>query len=202
MTMKKYIITASCNPYNAHSHYNGQRVLRYDMTTPTLWVNDDDYGDGYSLEEAMDILDSYANQLNDDTSFCDDEWIEQLRKEVKEDYGDDLDTSWYVGEGWYANNSLVYKRGDMYLQDDVVTYSIADIEDYPLPSISKREASIHVAKTYIDYASEYEDYDDIEGLIEALTIISNIDKEKVFANDVERYLNPYLDQLKEFLDEQ
>lgn len=128
--MTKYIITAACNPYNARTHYNGERVLKMDMTTPVKWVCRDDYGSGYSLDEAMDILDSFANQLSDDVSYIDDEWLKQLVAEAKEYDDIDLDTSWYKGEGWYANEYQVYKHGDMYLRDDVMDYAIEEMDDY------------------------------------------------------------------------
>lgn len=128
--MTKYIITAACNPYNARTHYNGQRVLKMDMTTPVKWVMEDGYGDGLSLEKAMDVLDGYANQLSDDVSYIDDEWLAQMVAEAKEYDGVDLDTSWYKGAGWYANEYQVYKRGDMYLRDDVMDYAIEEMDDY------------------------------------------------------------------------
>lgn len=126
--MKKYMITAACNPYNAGTHYNGQRVLRYDMTTPIKWVMEDAYGDGLTLEEAQDILDSYANQLSDDTSYIDDEWLAQMIAEAKEYDEVDLDTLWYKGAGWYCNEHLVYQRGDESLRDDVMLYWIEEME--------------------------------------------------------------------------
>lgn len=126
--MKKYMITAACNPYNARTHYNGQRVLRYDMTTPINWVMEDSDGDGLTLEEAQDILDSYANQLSDDTSYIDDEWLAQMVAEAKEYDEVDLDTSWYKGAGWYCNEHLVYQRGEESLRDDVMLYWIEEME--------------------------------------------------------------------------
>ena len=126
--MKKYMITAACNSYNARTHYNGQRVLRYDMTTPIKWVMEDAYGDGLTLEEAQDILDSYANQLSDDTLYIDDEWLAQMIAEAKEYDEVDLDTSWYKGAGWYCNEHLVYQRGDESLRDDVMLYWIEEME--------------------------------------------------------------------------
>lgn len=128
--MTKYIITAACNPYNAHTHFNGQRVLKMDMTTPVKWVMEDGYGDGLSLEEAMNILDSYANQLSDDVSYIDDEWLAQMVAEAKEYDEVDLDTSWYKGAGWYTGEYQVYKRGDMYLRDDVMDYAIEEMDEY------------------------------------------------------------------------
>ena len=52
-TTNKKMVVAQCNPYNAKSHYNSQRVINYDMTTPVKWVMDDDYGYGLSEEEAL-----------------------------------------------------------------------------------------------------------------------------------------------------
>lgn len=128
--MKKYIITAACNPYNARTHYNGERVLRYDMTTPIKWVIDDFYGEGLSLEEAMDILDSFAHQLGDDVRWMDDYNLAEDVRFFKEEENIDLDTSWYKGEGWYRDEYQVYKRGDMCLRDDVMDYAIEEMDDY------------------------------------------------------------------------
>ena len=128
--MKKYIITASCNPYHARCHYNGQLVLKYDMATPVKWVADDFYGQGLSLDEAMDILDGYANQLNDDTHYENDESVQSWAAELLETDGVVLDTTWFKGAGWYENNVLVYKRGDMGLEDDVMYYAIEEMDDY------------------------------------------------------------------------
>lgn len=129
--MKKYIITGSCDPYNARFHFNGSnnQPLRYDMTTPVEWVVDDDYGRGYTLEEAYNILDGYANQMSDDVSYCDDEWIKQMVDEAKEYDDIDLDTSWYKGAGWYCGETLVYQHGDEYLRDDSMNYSIVAMDE-------------------------------------------------------------------------
>lgn len=129
--MKKYIITGSCDPYNARFHFNSSnnQPLRYDMTTPVEWVVNDDYGYGYTLEEAYNILDGYANQMSDDVSYCDDEWIKQMVDEAKEYDDIDLDTSWYKGAGWYCGETLVYQHGDEYLRDDSMNYSIVAMDE-------------------------------------------------------------------------
>ena len=124
--MKKYRIIANCDPYNARIHHHNEQVLKYDGATPLEWVVDDSYGDGYTLEEAYDILDSYANQLNDDTFYEDDALIAEMRRELEE-YGEEADFSWYEGAGWYENNVLVYRHGDCYLRDDVMLYSIDEL---------------------------------------------------------------------------
>lgn len=123
-TMKKYMITAQCDPYNSRWHYRNERVLADDMGTPTKWVMQDDL----SLEDAMDILDTYADQLSDDVSYINDEWLAQMVAEAKEYDEVDLDTSWYKGAGWYSNEYLVYQRGDESLRDDVMLYWIEEME--------------------------------------------------------------------------
>ena len=127
MTNKIYRIVASCDPYNSRFHYNGQEVLRYDMATPIEWVHDDNYGYGYTLEEAFDILDGFADNLGDNVSYEDDASIEDLRAQFLEDTGEELDTSWYKGPGWYEENYRVYAHGDMFLRDDTMTYSVEPI---------------------------------------------------------------------------
>jgi hypothetical protein len=100
------------------------------MTTPIKWVNDDFYGAGLTLDEAMDILDRYANELGDDIRWVDDANLAEDVRYFKEEEGIDLDTSWYKGEGWYRDEYQVYKRGDMHLQDDVMCYAIEEMDDY------------------------------------------------------------------------
>lgn len=133
--MKKYRIIAKCDPYNARSHYHGEDVIKFDGATPTAWVIDDFYGKGLSLEEARGILDGYANQLNDNTFYYDDASIAQWKDEL-EKYDEEMpDFSWYRGAGWYENNECVYYRGEDYLRDDVMTYSI---EEMPEPKYDVR----------------------------------------------------------------
>lgn len=129
MEQKKYRIVGSCNPYHARFHYNGyNEVLRYDGMTPVEWVVDDDYGYGFTLEEAMNKLDSYADNINDDTLYIDNAWLREMIEEVVAEETSISDTSWYKGAGWYKNNVLVYQHGDMSLRDDVMLYSITEIE--------------------------------------------------------------------------
>lgn len=125
---KLYVITATCDPYNARRHYYNQEVLKYNGTTPVYWIQDDNYGDGYTIDEAMRILDSYANDMNDDVVYIDDDYIQEEKRYFREE-DMDYDTSWYEGEGWYENNYLVYKHGDMSLRDDVMCYEIEALED-------------------------------------------------------------------------
>lgn len=127
--MTRYWIIAKCDPHNARFHFNecNNKPIRYDGATCVEWVVDDNYEDGYTIEEAYDILDRYADQLNDDTCYYDDDLVEQMRVEYREYEGAELDISWYVGAGWYENQYQVYKHGDESLRDDVMLYSIEAI---------------------------------------------------------------------------
>lgn len=126
--MKKYIITGRCNPYHAQFHFDASnnQPLEYDLATPVKWVVDDCFGFGYDLEEARNILDSYADRMSDDTSYEDDAWIAQMVAEATE-YDVELDVSWYKGAGWYCNETLVYQHGDDTLYDDVMLYCIEEV---------------------------------------------------------------------------
>lgn len=127
--MKKYNVTASCDPYNAHKHYHGEDVIRYDGITPTEWIMERDL----TLEEAFDVLDKYACDLGDDYIWMSDDCIADLKAELikYEELSEREATeavSWYKGEGVYCNNILVYRRGDMDIRDDVMRYGIEEVE--------------------------------------------------------------------------
>lgn len=121
-----FIFLWKCDPYNARFHHHGQRVIRYDHATPVEWVMEE----GLSLEEAQRILDSYTCDLGDDYSWYDDNAIEGMKEALREDDVDiaTVDFSWYKGEGVYTCDELVYKHGDMALRDDVMLYSIEEME--------------------------------------------------------------------------
>ena len=132
-TDTKKMIVASCNPYNARTHYNGERVLEYDMTTPVKWVINDDYGFGLTDEEAHKVMESYANAY-DNAEYFDEASLEEYVAMVKDNYEyendapyeGDVDTSWFKGAGYYENEYPIYLVGDDYYREDVMTYSIVD----------------------------------------------------------------------------
>ena len=128
--MANYIITGQCDPYNARFHFNecNNQALVYDGATPVKWVVDDNYGDGYTLEEAQNMLDTYANMMSDDVVFNDDSWIQQIISDAKED-GEEVDTKWYKGEGWYCGECLMYQHGDDSLRDDAMLYRIEAMDE-------------------------------------------------------------------------
>lgn len=120
------IIACSCDPYNAGRHYNGEKVLRRNGQTPVQWVIE--VCD--SKEEAKEklymlCLDSCGDQSGPEDSdsiaafvaaVCADEDCEP----------EDVDTSWYKGEGVYCsdNNVPVMLKGETSFDDDVLHYSI------------------------------------------------------------------------------
>lgn len=53
-----YRIIASCDPYNAKSHYHGEKVIRRDGATPVEWIHDN--REGMTLEDANAVLLQYA----------------------------------------------------------------------------------------------------------------------------------------------
>ena len=199
--MKKYIITATCDPYNARFHYHNQRVLKMNMTTPTKWVMDDDYERGYTLEEAMTILDGYANQLSDNVSYIDDEWLQQMVAEAKEYDDIDLDTSWYKGAGWYADENLVYQRGDMSLSYDSMTYCIEEMDDYfsqyNPDRITSAEAIDFVTNYHNNLLAEDPDEVDEEELEEAIKVLQG--STHFNAEALVSYNNSYLKELWGYL---
>lgn len=55
-TMKRYMLTVSCDPYHANMKYHGEEIIRYDGKTPIEWIVDDFSGIGYTEEEALKAL--------------------------------------------------------------------------------------------------------------------------------------------------
>ena len=63
--MKLYVITMSCDPYNASrkpAFTQSRKVIRRKGATPVEVVCDDYFGLGYSLEDARKILDDYYRE--------------------------------------------------------------------------------------------------------------------------------------------
>lgn len=132
----KHQIVASCDRYNARKHYNGQKVLQYDMTTPVKWVIEDDIP---TLEEAKENLMRLAKTgnpyENGGWSYEDQESVEEYRKEMLELHGDEMTdeeketlTDWYKGPGIYDHTNPVLLEGETSFHDDTMTYMIEAIE--------------------------------------------------------------------------
>lgn len=81
--------------------------------------------------------------------------------------------------------------------DRLITNDIK--QDIMSKAITKREALMHIAKTYIDYASQYEDWDDGETLRYAIEVINKVVGDTIEADDVKGFGTPYTDRLWEDL---
>lgn len=132
----KHRIVASCDPYNARKHYNGQKVLQYDMTTPIKWVMEEDIPSLDKAKEKLMRLAKTGNPYeNGDWTYEDQESVEEYRKEMLELHGDEMTdeeketlTDWYKGPGIYENRSPVLLEGETSFHDDTITYMIEAIE--------------------------------------------------------------------------
>lgn len=60
--MKKYIITKSTDAYHASRMAVKGAVLKRDGATPVKWIYDDNYGFGYTLNEARRMLNGYYRE--------------------------------------------------------------------------------------------------------------------------------------------
>lgn len=128
-------IIEHCNPYNARTHYNGQPVIKYDMTTPVEWVIEDGFA---SIEEAkaalMKLAKSCRSYESGSWSEEDEETVRELAAAIKEDRpedfedGEEPDTSWFKGPGIYDHDSMtpVLLEGETSFCDDVETFSIEE----------------------------------------------------------------------------
>ena len=122
--MKQYRIIASCNPYNARTHYHGGEVLKYDGPTPVEWVWIDEIFN--TNEEARAVFEGWAAEDGfywDEeaiSDFCRDEGItpEEFKK----------NNPWYQGPGNYdqANNELLYASGEDSYHEDTMSYRIEE----------------------------------------------------------------------------
>ena len=124
-------IIAHCDPYNSKFHYNGQKVLKWDGTTPIEWVVEE-YA---SIEEAREALWKMCLKdagRNPNWAIEDDDLIAAEKEELLE-YEEDLTEedmpgmfSWYEGEGVYYNNGngpVMLKGGEAY-SNDPMTYRV------------------------------------------------------------------------------
>lgn len=136
--MKTYRITACCDPYNARHHYNNQKVVRYDGTTPIEWIMEDGFA---SLDEAKAALMRLAKTglpyEGCDWFYYDDEAVRQYAEEIKAEDPDDFpegvepDMSWFHGAGIYAIGGCgqphpVLLEGERSFTDDSVTYFVEE----------------------------------------------------------------------------
>lgn len=128
---RNHFIVARCDPYHARFHYNGQKVLKYDGATPVEWIQDDDFGDGYTIEKAKEAIWKLAlDSCDDNWNHENDDSIADFKAQILEDHGEDVEMDWYKGEGVYENNYPVILKGETSFQDDVMSYSVESMGDY------------------------------------------------------------------------
>lgn len=147
-TTTLYQIVAHCDPYHAKLHISRcAKVLKRDGATPIKWVYDDNYGRGYSLEEAHKAMDDLAWQISnrcDDFLFEDKDSVDDLINTIIEDEGLSRRkakqlTSWYTQPGFYnPERQLLYALGDSSLDDDVMSYGIEEF----VPQLNEEEPDI------------------------------------------------------------
>jgi hypothetical protein len=108
-----------------------------------------------------------------------------------------------VGKSYYLTLSqeATEKLKSVYNKSEYIDRLISnDIkQDIMSKTITKREALIHIAKTYIDYATQYEGWDDGETLRYAIEVINKVDGDSIEADDVKGFGTPYTDRLWEDL---
>ena len=108
-----------------------------------------------------------------------------------------------VGKSYYLTLSqeATEKLKSVYNKSEYIDRLISnDIkQDIMSKTITKREALIHIAKTYIDYATQYEGWNDGETLRYAIEVISKVDGDSIEADDVKGFGTPYTDRLWEDL---
>lgn len=108
-----------------------------------------------------------------------------------------------VGKSYYLTLSqeATEKLKSVYNKSEYIDRLIFnDIkQDIMSKTITKREALIHIAKTYIDYATQYEGWNDGETLRYAIEVINKVDGDSIEADDVKGFGTPYTDRLWEDL---
>lgn len=64
---KIYRITCTTDPFNASrtAVYKDKEVIEWNGMTPTTWVHDDNFGEGYTINEAREILMDIAREYRD-----------------------------------------------------------------------------------------------------------------------------------------
>ena len=136
--MDTYIIKATCDPYNAGKHYNGEPVLKYKGTTPVEWIIVSGLESEKEAKDAlMDLAKSCRDYGNGNWSYEDEESVANIAGMLKNDYPEDFtcdktpDMSWFKGPGIYSTNGepcpVLLKGGECF-EDDTLKYSIEKLD--------------------------------------------------------------------------
>ena len=131
-----FIIKATCDPYNAKRHYNGQPVIRYDRTTPVEWAIDIFATEKEAIDKLMTLAKTGAPYETGSWSWEDDESVKELERQLvaenPEDFadGNKPNLPWYKGPGIYdwQSHFPVLLEGDTSFRDDTVQYSVEEAE--------------------------------------------------------------------------
>lgn len=124
----KYKIIAKCDPYNASKHYHGQKVVKYDGTTPVAWV----VAECEEFEPLKEMLRKWC--LEECGGY--EEWDRDVVTERVHQYcleglfeaAEDMLAEYIkFGDGIYAENGVqVMAKGAESYSYDVMTYVIEE----------------------------------------------------------------------------
>jgi hypothetical protein len=129
---KNYIIVEKCDAYNAKAHFErGAKVLKREGATPVKWVHDDNFGHFYTLAEAQKVLLSYARKYyNEHGSAQEYSSVKEIENEYKELGISSCNAKkWFKGPGFYENEEAVFLYNATCYEEDVVTYSIEEVDE-------------------------------------------------------------------------
>lgn len=125
-----FIIKATCDPYNAKKHYNGQPVIKYDGTTPIEWAIDLYRTEKEAVTELMNLAKTGGPYKNGSWSWEDDDSVKELERQLVSADGTKPDLSWYKGPGIYDGQSHVpvLLEGATSFRDDTMQYSVEETD--------------------------------------------------------------------------
>lgn len=136
--MKRYIITAQCDPHNARFHHHGEKVLKRDGATPVKWVLiDEDMTEEEAAERLWKLaLSEYFSSSNLVYETADS--VESLVKDIasEEDRPEDevhKMFDWFKGDGiYYSQNDnpvAMMLKGDKSYSYDTMVYRVEEKEE-------------------------------------------------------------------------
>ena len=138
---KLYMIVGHCNPYHSKFYCREHhRVLKYGNggITPIKWVVDDNYGLGFTGEEAEGKM---REMVSEEAFFYDESMIDDYRNEGYDD-------SWFKGDGYYdGNNYPLYILNSGIFRDDVMLYTIEEYSPKMYRVVFEQGDEIIYAKT-------------------------------------------------------
>lgn len=119
-----WAIIAHCDPYNAKSHYHGERVVKFDGATPVSWV----LKEFSTKTEAIERLEKFfKGDYEGEIDFYESE--SAARKDLEDMGIEQPDTTFWKGAGYYHTESkeLIFRKGDESYSFDTLSYYIDQI---------------------------------------------------------------------------